>query len=332
MFRSNWLIRVSILSLFVPLLFLAGCSNSLKNTAITEENKAQLADQSMKELTVEEARLLRGYLDRTYPNLAGGELPTGRTLGEMINDQRAFEASGSTGTAAEAGSPSEPPPAQASAPSAAESTPAESVSTSPASSPKPRETAPIPETAAPPAAPSAPSAPTTATVPSGTRVQIRLAESVSSKTNETGNTFQAQLDRDLVIDGNLVAPEGSRVVGTLTDVKKSGKVKGKAQMSMTIDKIFVGEEGYPIQANTLSFEASGSTKKDATRIGIATGIGAVVGAIAGGGKGAAIGSAIGAGAGTGVVLATPGENVEFGVETPMEFALRAPVTMKIVRR
>ncbi len=86
------------------------------------------------------------------------------------------------------------------------------------------------------------------------------------------------------------------------------------------------------ETNTLTFEASGTKKKDARRIGIATGIGAAVGAIAGGGKGAVIGTAIGAGAGTGIVVATAGENVEFGVEQLFEVVLEQGVKMKILRQ
>jgi hypothetical protein len=92
----------------------------------------------------------------------------------------------------------------------------------------------------------------------------------------------------------------------------------------------VGPELYGIRTNTLAFEAQGTGKKDATKVGIGTGIGAVIGAIAGGGRGAAIGGVIGAGAGTGVVLATSGTEVEFGVEQLFSFQFDQDVEMKVV--
>jgi outer membrane lipoprotein SlyB len=100
-------------------------------------------------------------------------------------------------------------------------------------------------------------------------------------------------------------------------------------MALRLEKITVGEESYSIKSNTLRFEAEGTGKRDAKRIGIASGAGAVIGAIAGGGRGAAIGAAIGAGAGTGVTVATPGDEVEFRTEQMFQFTLERGVEMKI---
>ncbi|UCF38146.1 MAG: hypothetical protein JSU96_04645, partial [Acidobacteriota bacterium] len=215
-------------------------------------------------------------------------------------------------------------PSQAKKPSApaVAAPPAESVTKTPAQAVAEQAT---------PKAPEPPPAPTTAVLASGTPIQVRLAQALSTKTDTTGKTFEMDLEDDLLVDGQLVAPAGSRVTGKIVNAAKSGKVKGKAQMAITLDSVFVNEEVYAIRSNTLSFEAQSSTGRDAKRIGIATGVGAVIGAIAGGGKGAAIGSAIGAGAGTGVTLATAGEDVEFAVEQLFEFSLQNDLEMKIIR-
>ena len=160
---------------------------------------------------------------------------------------------------------------------------------------------------------------------------IRLSQSLSSKKNQAGQTFEGILEQDLTGEGHLLAPAGSTIAGKVTDVASSGKVKGKAKMSLTLTQLEVGGQQYAIDTNTLNFEAQGTGTRDAKRIGIASGIGAVVGAIAGGGKGAAIGAAIGAGAGTGVTLATPGDEVEFPTEQRMSFKLDKPVELPITR-
>ena len=113
--------------------------------------------------------------------------------------------------------------------------------------------------------------------------------------------------------------------------KASGKVKGRAQMSISLSQFLVDSDSYDLDTDTLSFEAESTAKKDAGRIGIGAGAGAIIGAIAGGGKGAAIGGAIGAGAGTGVTLATSGKEVEFPVEQLFEFRLANSVEMEILR-
>jgi hypothetical protein len=89
--------RVSIVALLVVLLFSLACSN-LKKTMVTEENKRDVMSRIAqgKEITDEERHLLVEYSLRY--NLAailqGGrpDLPTGKTIGEMIDEQRKWDA------------------------------------------------------------------------------------------------------------------------------------------------------------------------------------------------------------------------------------------------
>jgi len=105
----------------------------------------------------------------------------------------------------------------------------------------------------------------------------------------------------------------------------------EVELRMDLQKIVVRDDEYSLKSNILSYEAEGTVKEDAKKIGIATGVGALIGAIAGGKKGAAIGTAVGAGAGTGTVLATSGEEVEFKIEQLFKFTLERETEMKVVR-
>jgi hypothetical protein len=172
-----------------------------------------------------------------------------------------------------------------------------------------------------PAAPAAPPQPKSVVVPSGTALSVRLQDSLDSGVNKTGETFQATLDEDLVVDGKIVAPRGSSIAGKVVNVASAGRVEGRAAMSLTLTDLKTASASYPIHTNTLAFEAESSTKKDATKVGIGAGLGAVIGAIAGGGKGAAIGAAVGGGAGTATVLATKGKELNFPAEYQFSFAL-----------
>jgi len=165
-------------------------------------------------------------------------------------------------------------------------------------------------------------------IPSGTRFEIRLIEPISSAENKSGDTFKATLDQDLEVDGKVVVPRGSTVTGKLLEVRQPGRVEGRAALSMTLAQITMGKTSYPIQTNTLAFEAEKTTKKDATKVGIGAGIGAIIGAIAGGGKGAAIGAAVGGGAGTATVLATKGKEVKFEPEERFSFVLQHELGIK----
>jgi hypothetical protein len=183
-----------------------------------------------------------------------------------------------------------------------------------------------------PSVPAAPPRPTTASVPSGTRFDVRLSEPLSSAHNHTGDTFKAVLDRDLEAEGVVVAPAGSTVVGKIANMVEAGRVEGVARMTLQLTAIQVNGTDHPIETSTVGFDATKSTKQDAMKIGGGAGLGAIIGAIAGGGKGAAIGAAIGGAAGAGTVLATRGKPVELKAEDRITFRLEGAVTLPIVRQ
>ena len=180
-----------------------------------------------------------------------------------------------------------------------------------------------------PAAPAAPAKPKPIVVASGTKLPVRLAQALNSGKNKAGDKFEAVLDQDLAVEGVTVAPRGSVLVGKLVSVEGSGRVEGLARMSFTLTEIRIGGESHPIDTDTLSFQAEGTVKQDATKIGVGAGIGAAIGAIAGGGKGAAIGAATGGGAGTAVVLATKGKEIAFEAEQKLTFTLKQDLTVTV---
>lgn len=319
--------KLTRLGSFVLLVGLVACASGLKDTVVTEDNQAEISEQVKKELTYEEVQLLNSYGARMAPELEEGQLPLGKYVGEMIEAQRTFEEEDRAG----AGDQASTPPQEQIA-SAVDDPVSSSADNQVAKASNPVYDQPGKQRAVlEPAAPPPPPPPTTAVVPAGTVVEVRLQESLSTKTNQAGESFEMQLDEDLIVDGKLLAPEASRVIGRLTHVKKSGKVEGLAQLRMDLQKIVVGDEEYSLKSNILSYEAEGTVKEDAKKVGIGAGVGALIGAIAGGKKGAAVGTAVGAGAGTGTVLATSGEEVEFKIEQLFEFTLQRDVKMKVVR-
>lgn len=171
-------------------------------------------------------------------------------------------------------------------------------------------------------------APAFAMVAAGTTIPVRLLDALDSGVNKSGDTFRASVDQDIVVGSSTAIPRGSQVDGVLTFVQQSGRVKGRAAMSMQLTALHIGTQSYPIESNILSFEAESTKKEDVAKVGIGSGIGAVVGAIAGGGKGAAIGAAVGAGAGGATVAATRGKELKYEAEQLFEFALNADVKIR----
>ncbi|OFV91389.1 MAG: hypothetical protein A3H28_12120 [Acidobacteria bacterium RIFCSPLOWO2_02_FULL_61_28] len=170
------------------------------------------------------------------------------------------------------------------------------------------------------------------TVPANTKLPIRLEHAISTEKNSPGDSFTGSLDGPLMVDGKLVAPSHSKVVGQITQVKESGRVEGRASLTMVVQKLVVDGREYDLNTVPITRIARSTKKKDAAIIGGGAAAGAVIGAIAGGGKGAAIGAGVGGGSGTGYVLATKGAPVAYGPEARFVFVLSNPVELPVYKQ
>jgi hypothetical protein len=160
---------------------------------------------------------------------------------------------------------------------------------------------------------------------------VRTTSVLSTKSAEAGERFTATLAEPLIEGDRVIAPKGATVEGKVVESDDGGKVKGLAEIAITLTSLHTANGEVPISTSSVSRQARATKKKDATKIGIGAGVGAAIGAIAGGGKGAAIGSAAGAGAGTGVVLATKGDPAVFPAESLLTFRLKAPAEISVGR-
>jgi len=167
------------------------------------------------------------------------------------------------------------------------------------------------------------------TLPAGTTLRLELKSSVASDTSKIEDPVRAVLRQAVTVDGREVLPAGTEFAGTVTDVERSGKVKGLARIAYRFNSLRRGTERYDVRTASIQHEAAPTKKKDATKIAIGAGAGAALGAILGGGGGAAKGAAIGGAGGTGVVLATRGEEVRRGPGADVSTRLTAPLTVRV---
>jgi hypothetical protein len=163
-------------------------------------------------------------------------------------------------------------------------------------------------------------------VPAGTRLTVRMIDSIDSNTNHVGDRFRASLDSDLVANGVTVAPKGTDVYGRLSEVESAGRITGKAQLTLELTDIKINNRLQPIVTGEYELVGDSRTASTAKRAGGCAVIGAIVGGIAGGGTGAAIGAGVGAGAGTATNAARDAENVNVPSETVIEFRVSQPFT------
>ncbi|MBI3951103.1 MAG: hypothetical protein HY314_11695 [Acidobacteria bacterium] len=166
-------------------------------------------------------------------------------------------------------------------------------------------------------------------IPAGTVIRGSLLESLSTEATRTGQSFSLRVPSPVVIDGVTVVPAGSRIIGTVAESRRSGRVKGRARMVLSFRKLETSSGEYSIAARHAVRVAPGTKKRDAAIIGAGAGIGAAIGAVAGGKKGAVIGAATGGGAGTGVVLATRGKPTGFRRGETIRVKLVEPVRVMV---
>src|SRR5262245_44126118 len=165
------------------------------------------------------------------------------------------------------------------------------------------------------------------TIPTGSKIVIRMIDSVNSEKSKIGDQFTAILDEAVVQGGVEVIPKGADVRGRIANVNEAGRIAGAAQLGLELTQVVVN--GIPYSVTTSEYEevAEGRGSQTAKRAAAGAGIGAVIGAIAGGGKGAAIGAGVGGGGATAVQVLTKGEKLNIPSETKLEFTLRSPLVI-----
>jgi hypothetical protein len=165
-------------------------------------------------------------------------------------------------------------------------------------------------------------------VAAGTTLSVTVDQSISSKTNNPGDHFNASLAAPVMVGEMQAIPAGARVVGTVTDAKSAGRFKGHAELGVTLNSITVNRETYSLKTSLVGEAGKGRGKRTAIGAGGGAAVGAIIGALAGGGKGAAIGAGAGAGAGTAGAAFTGNRDITINAETRLRFRLREPLEIR----
>lgn len=166
------------------------------------------------------------------------------------------------------------------------------------------------------------------TIPSGTRVTVRMGRQINSGSATVGEKFDASLARDLVVNGKTIAKAGAPARGKVTYVKPSGRLHAPGEVTLRLTSVEVNGKMTPLSSSAYRAKGKGHTKSNVTKIGGGAAAGALIGGLAGGGKGALIGTAVGAGAGTGVAAATGKEEAVVHSETAISFTTTATAHVK----
>lgn len=165
-------------------------------------------------------------------------------------------------------------------------------------------------------------------VPADTVIAVVLDQTISSKTNRSGDKFTATVESPVEIEGKVAIPKGARAEGVVSDAKAAGRFKGGAALALELTSVEVNGKNHEIQTSGATMSSKGKGKRTAAMVGGGAAGGAAIGAVAGGGKGAAIGALIGAAAGTGGAGLTGNRDITLAAETALDFKLLQPVTIR----
>jgi hypothetical protein len=165
-------------------------------------------------------------------------------------------------------------------------------------------------------------------VPAGTTLTLVFESTVSSATAQAGDVVIARLGADVRKGEETLLRSGSEVRGHVVSAKRSGKVKGKAELHIEFETIEVKGRPHRIETSTVDEVAESSKGRDAKIIGGVSGAGAIIGGIAGGGAGLLKGLLIGGAAGTGGVLVTRGKEVVFEQGSQHTVTLEKSLTLR----
>ena len=198
------------------------------------------------------------------------------------------------------------------------------------------KTSTVPPAQAPPAAAapgspqnvqSAPAPEPALILPRGTRLEVRMNQTIDVKHAEPGERFTGSLVESIMAGNSVAVPAGSTATGEVLVAHRRGVFKGKSVMALTLTRLEVNGTQYRIDTGTLSESKKGKGRRTAALIGGGAGMGMLIGGVATGGVGLLVGGLAGGGAGALGAAFTGNRDLSIPAESVVNFRLRNELTL-----
>lgn len=184
-------------------------------------------------------------------------------------------------------------------------------------------------------------------IPPGTHVLLNMINSVSTRQAAVGDRIYLETAFPVLSGNRIVIPQGSWVTGTITEVKRPGRVKGRGELQVRFDSLTLPNgvnRNFRSDLGALDARDDETLKREQSKISgpgdksgdvgkvvgsttagtvIGSGVGAAAGNIA---RGAGIGAGAGAAAGLLGVLLTRGPDATLSKGSTVEMVLDRPLT------
>ena len=161
-------------------------------------------------------------------------------------------------------------------------------------------------------------------IPKETELILELQDQLSTDRSHPGDKFTARVVSPAELSGAVVE-------GRVDKVIRPGRIKRRSELSLSFDRILVGEnrwgnfsgtltEVMPVRGDNVrrvddegTAVGRSSIKDDSIKVGAATGTGATIGGIAAGPVGLAVGAGVGAAFGVGAVVIERGKDIRLNI-------------------
>jgi hypothetical protein len=184
-------------------------------------------------------------------------------------------------------------------------------------------------------------------IAAGTRVLLSMINSVSTKQAQVGDRIYLETAFPVLSGTRIVIPQGSWVTGTITEVKRPGRVKGRGELQVRFDSLTLPNgisRNFHSDLGALDGQNPGTLKREESKVSgpgdkktdvgtvvattaagtvIGSGVGAAAGNVA---RGAGIGAGAGAAAGLLGVLLTRGPEAMLPKGSSVEMVLDRSLT------
>jgi len=182
-------------------------------------------------------------------------------------------------------------------------------------------------------------------IPAGTEIPLKLAQAITTRNAKVGDPVYAETAFPFTINDRVVIPAGTYVQGRISDVRRPGRVKGRAELLMHFTSMIYrsgytvmlpgGVENVPgadkqdVKDSEGTIRQAGNKGEDVKTVGKVAATGAGIGGIAGRDlKGVGVGGAAGAAAGLGWVLLTRGPDMTLPVGTSVQMVIQRQMMVK----
>ena len=182
-------------------------------------------------------------------------------------------------------------------------------------------------------------------IPAGTQIPLTLAQAITTKNAKVGDPVYAQTAFPFTVNDRVVIPAGTYVQGRISEVRRPGRVKGRAELLMHFTTMIYrsgytvmlpgavenmpGAEKQDVKDSEGTVRQAGNKGEDVKTVGKVAATGAGLGGLAGrSAKGVGIGGAAGAAAGLGWVLLTRGPDMTLPVGTSVQMVIQRPLAVK----